>query len=59
MLAKALDAALPCAWVLADAVYGSDYRLRRMLEERGQPYVLAARSNLPPAHGWLARKARA
>ncbi|WP_454890534.1 IS701 family transposase [Sphingopyxis chilensis] len=45
MLAKALDAALPCAWVLADAVYGSDYRLRRMLEERGQPYVLAVRSN--------------
>ena len=45
MLAKALDAGIACAWVLADAVYGSDYRLRRMLEERGQPYVLAVRSN--------------
>jgi SRSO17 transposase len=45
MLAKALDTGIPCAWVLADAVYGSDYRLRRMLEERGQPYVLAVRSN--------------
>jgi len=45
MLAKALDAGIACAWVLADAVYGGDYRLRRMLEERGQPYVLAVRSN--------------
>ena len=32
-------------FVLADAVYGSDLRLRRMLEGRGQPCVLAARSN--------------
>ena len=35
----------PCAWVLADALYGSDSRLRRMLETREQPYVLAVRSN--------------
>src|SRR6516164_2951885 len=33
------------SFVLADAVYGSDSRLRRMLEDRGQPYVLAVRSN--------------
>jgi len=45
MIARALDAGLPCAWVLADAVYGSDFKLRRMLEGRGQPYVLAVRSN--------------
>lgn len=45
MLAAALDAGVPCAWVLADALYGSDYKLRRMLEERGQPYILAVRSN--------------
>lgn len=45
MLGKALDAGIPCAWVLADAVYGSDYRLRRMREEREQPYVLAVRFN--------------
>jgi len=45
MIARALEAGLPCAWVLADAVYGSDVQLRRMLEERGQPYVLAVRSN--------------
>ena len=45
MIARTLDAGLPCAWVLADALYGSDYQLRRMLEKRGQPYVLAVRSN--------------
>src|SRR3954469_12820589 len=45
LIADALDAGAPCAWVLADAVYGSDSRLRRMLEKRGQPYVLAVRSN--------------
>lgn len=45
LIAAALDAQVPCAFVLADAVYGSDSRLRRMLEERHQAYVLAVRSN--------------
>lgn len=45
MVAKLLDEGIPCAFVLADAVYGSDFRFRRMLEARGQPYVLAVRSN--------------
>ncbi|WP_353189138.1 IS701 family transposase [Pseudomonas sp.] len=45
LIADALDAGVPCAWVLADALYGSDSKLRRMLESRGQPYVLAVRSN--------------
>lgn len=45
MIARALDARLPCAWVLADAAYGCDSRFRHMLEERGQAYVLAVRSN--------------
>jgi len=44
MIARTLEAGLPCAWVLADAVYGSDHQLRRLLEARGQPYVLAVRS---------------
>lgn len=44
MIAEALDSGLPCAWVLADAVYGSDYQTRHLLEARGQPYVLAIRS---------------
>jgi len=54
MIARALDAGLACAWVLADALYGADSRLRRMLEDRGQPYVLAVRSNhaLRFLEGW-------
>ncbi|WP_275569996.1 hypothetical protein, partial [Psychromarinibacter sediminicola] len=31
------DEGTPCAFVLADALYGSDHRFRRMLEDRGQP----------------------
>ena len=47
MLGAALDAGVPvrppCAYVLGDAVYGADSSLRRMLEAREQPYVLAVR----------------
>jgi SRSO17 transposase len=45
MLAVALDAGVPCAWVLGDAVYGSDKTLRVMLEERDKSYVPAVRGN--------------
>lgn len=45
MVERALDAGVPTAWVVADEVYGSDSALRRMLEARGQAYVLAVRSN--------------
>src|SRR3954453_21782577 len=45
MLARALDAGVPCGWVLGDEVYGADRRLRLMLEERGKPYLLTIRSN--------------
>jgi SRSO17 transposase len=45
MIARILDEGVPCAFVLADALYGSDYQLRALLEGRGQPYVLAVRSN--------------
>lgn len=45
MIARLLDEGTPCAFVLADAVYGSDHSFRRMLEARGQAYVLAVRSN--------------
>ena len=44
MIARLLDEGTPCAFVLADAVYGSDHQFRRMLEDRGQPYVLAVQS---------------
>ena len=43
MIEEALDAAMPCAYVLGDAVYGADSGLRRMLQNRHQPYVLAVR----------------
>jgi SRSO17 transposase len=45
MIARALEAGVPCDWVLGDEVYGADRRLRMMLEARGQPYLLAIRSN--------------
>jgi SRSO17 transposase len=45
LIASALDAGIPCAYVLADALYGSDKSLRVMLERREQPHVLAVRSN--------------
>ena len=44
MIAATLDAGVPCAYVLGDAVYGADGSLRRMLEARCQPYVLGVRS---------------
>nr|WP_241538157.1 IS701 family transposase [Xenorhabdus sp. KK7.4] len=48
MLARALDAGVPCRWVTADAVYGHDRRLRCWLESRHQPFVLAI-----PKNEWL------
>jgi SRSO17 transposase len=45
MVARALDAGVPCGWVLGDAIYGADRRLRVMLEGRGQPYLLGVRGD--------------
>src|SRR5512134_363755 len=45
MIARALDAAIRCPWVLGDEIYGSDRRLRMFLEQREQPFVLAVRGN--------------
>jgi SRSO17 transposase len=41
MLTRAMDSQMPAGWVTGDEVYGQHFRLRRMLEERGMPYVLA------------------
>src|SRR5918994_1617340 len=41
MLLRALEAGVKAEWVLADNVYGDTRRLGIVLEERGQPYVLA------------------
>jgi SRSO17 transposase len=43
MLERALDAGVPCGWVTADEVYGGDGRLRRWLEDRDVPHVLAVK----------------
>jgi hypothetical protein len=45
MIARTLDDGLPCAWVLVDALYGADSKVRRRLENHRQAYVLATRSN--------------
>lgn len=47
MLTRALDAGVPVGWVAADEVYGGDRRLRRWLEERMQPFVLAIKQSEP------------
>jgi SRSO17 transposase len=44
MLAQALAAKIPAAWVTADEVYGSDYNFRRFCEEKGLNYVVAISS---------------
>jgi len=43
MLERVLDADVPCGWVTGDEVYGGDSRLRRWLEERQVPHVLAVK----------------
>lgn len=45
MISRALDAGLSPHWVLGDAVYGPDYKTRRLLESRGQAYVMAVTSS--------------
>jgi SRSO17 transposase len=45
MLQRAWRAGVPAAWLTGDAVYGSDSSFRRFLEQNGQPYVLAVRSD--------------
>ena len=45
MMARAIAAGVPFAWVVGDEVYGSDRRLRRFLEKHERPFVLAVRRN--------------
>ncbi|MGH3470042.1 MAG: IS701 family transposase [Thermocrispum sp.] len=45
MLARALDAGVSAGWVTADHIYGGDYRLRALLEERELRYVVGVASN--------------
>ena len=41
LVERVLAAGARPAWVVADAVYGADYKLRAALEEAAQPYVMA------------------
>lgn len=45
MLARALEAGVPAAWVTADEVYGSDHNFRRFCETRQMNYVVAITSS--------------
>ena len=48
MLERAFEADVPARWVVGDAVYGSDGKLRRELEAWEQGYALAVKSNEKP-----------
>src|SRR5215210_5827685 len=48
MLERAFEAEVPARWVVGDAVYGSDGKLRRALEAWEQGYALAVKSNEKP-----------
>ena len=45
MLARALDAGVPAAWVTADEAYGKDGKFRDFLEQRRIGYVVAVAAN--------------
>lgn len=47
MLARALAADVPAAWVTGDEVYGGARRLRLWLEAEHHPFVLAVKRNEP------------
>ncbi|MGW2028527.1 IS701 family transposase [Streptomyces decoyicus] len=55
MVRRALDSALPIAWVTADAAYGQEWHFRQMLEEARVGYVLAVPKSQQvksPAGSW-------
>ncbi|SES26727.1 DDE superfamily endonuclease [Lentzea xinjiangensis] len=53
MLARALDAGVPAAWVTADEAYGKDCKFRTWLEQQRIGYVVAVACNqtIPAAGG--------
>jgi SRSO17 transposase len=48
MLERAFEADVPARWVVGDAVYGSDGKLRRALEAWAQAYALAVKRTEKP-----------
>jgi SRSO17 transposase len=59
MLARALDAGVPAAWVTGDEVYGANPKLRAELEARGVGYVLAVACDHPVRAGGATQRAGA
>jgi SRSO17 transposase len=59
MLARALDASVPAAWVTGDEVYGADPALRAELQARSIGYVLAVACDHPVWVGGASRRADA
>jgi SRSO17 transposase len=55
MLERTFAAGVAVSWVVGDEVYGGDRALRRWLEERRQPYVLAVRRNERVGYAWRGR----
>ena len=51
MLERAFAAGVPAAWVTGDEIYGNDPDLRRWLEGRTHPYVLAVSCSHALWHG--------
>jgi SRSO17 transposase len=45
MVERAVESGVPFGWFAGDTVYGSDRKLRRWLEQREIPHVLAIKSN--------------
>ena len=45
MLQRAFDSNVPASWVVADEVYGSDSKIRRLLEKQGIGYVVTVACN--------------
>jgi SRSO17 transposase len=58
MIERTLAAGARPAWVVADAVYGGDGKLRFWLEEHEQPYVLAVTSKQSVCIGFEKRAAK-
>ena len=59
MVERAAAAGVPAKWVAADAVYGSDYRFRKALEDAGLGYVLGVRADFAAFVGYRQARAKA
>jgi SRSO17 transposase len=59
MLARAFAAAVPCAWVTGDSIYGGDRRLRLWLEAQKRWFVLGIAKDEPLWCGFEQKRADA